>query len=172
MIEFQIAGPYIIPHYRSNGVKHFDKEGEDQFWDDCEADLDVDLSERKGCYAFGMRTKRIRPWYVGKTWNGFGYETFGVYQQTKISQFINEFGAPVVFFVYKPFKNKEGNKTKETILGLERFLTQAAVWVNPELLNVRGAQAQWKIRGVIRSEPSVGQPAKALTRFTKMLNLK
>jgi hypothetical protein len=78
MLEFQIAGPYKIPHYTAGKkkIKHFDKSGQDDFWDDSEDDCGVDLSLRNWCYIFGVRTKRVFLWYVGKATKRLGGEIF------------------------------------------------------------------------------------------------
>jgi len=174
MLEFQIAGPYKIPHYTAGKkkIKHFDKSGQDDFWGDSEDDCGVDLSLRNGCYIFGVRTKRVFPWYVGKATKRFGGEIFTNDTIAKISYFINDHGGLVVFLVYKAFKNKEGLKTLELIEELEDFLIQSAVSINPDLLNVKGTKrAQWSIRGSVRSSPQIGKSPAPVRKFKRMLNL-
>jgi hypothetical protein len=174
MIEFEIDGPFKIPHYTDGQkrIKYFDKWAQDDFWDDCEASSGIDISVRNGCYIFGVSTKRVFPWYVGKTTKGFGKEIFTPDKVAKISFFINQHGTPVIFFVYKKFKNKEGVKTLELIAELEDFLIQSAVYVNPELLNVRGTRrSKWSIRGSVRSSPQIGKPSAPVRKFKHMLGL-
>jgi hypothetical protein len=173
MVEFQIAGPFKIPLYTEGKkrIRHFDKLGQNGFWQECEVACGFDISLRNGCYVFGVSTKRVFPWYVGQTAKGFGNEIFTNDKIAKISLFINEFGTPVVFFVYKVFKNKEGLQTLELISELEDFLIQSAVAINPDLLNVKGTKrAQWSIRGSVRSS-QIGKPPTSVQKFKAMLGL-
>jgi hypothetical protein len=140
MVEFQVSGPHELPWYveGKRRIKYFHKYGLEEFWAGCREKCGFDVSQRNGCYIFGIRTKRVLPWYVGKTSKGFGNETFTPDKIARITYFINQHGTPVVFFIYKAPKNKEGQKTKEIISELEDFLIQTTVFINPDLLNVKG----------------------------------
>src|ERR1700722_5922784 len=155
MIDFDVSEAFELPTYKDEHVRHLDLKSLNEFWQGCDPEHG---GMRNGCYVFGIRTKNITPWYVGKTWKGFKKETFNPYQQTKINQFINDHGTPVVIFVFKKFKKHESAYSKEVIRSLERFLIQTAVAMNPELLNVHGVEADWSIAGVVRSTPR-GKPA-------------
>jgi hypothetical protein len=172
MTEFQVTGPHEIPHYveGKRRIKYFDKDGLDDFWAKCRKKCGFDVSLRNGCYIFGISTKRVFPWYVGKTSKGFGNETFTNDKIAKISYFVNQHGTPTVFFIYKALKNKEGKKTKDIISELEDFLIQTTVFINPDLLNVKGTKkAQWSIRGSVRSPVIIGQPPKPVQSFNRMI---
>jgi|SRR6185437_765843 hypothetical protein len=168
MIEFEVSDAFEFPTKRDrNGVWHVPLPDLNDFWKDCDPNS---LGMRNGCYIFGISTKKIKPWYVGKTWKGFRNEAFKSYQQTKISRFINEHGTPVVVFVYKKYKAKEGKRTRKIIRSLENFLIQSSVSVNPNLLNIHGVNAEWSIRGVIRSTQK-GKTPFALKEFTRMIGI-
>ena len=111
MIEFEVAGPFELPtKIDQYEVRHLDESQISNFWKQLDPEK---LGLRNGCYIFGMNTKRVKPWYVGKSWIGFRNEIFKPYQKNKIAKFINSHGTPVVFFVFKPYKKKEGAKTKK-----------------------------------------------------------
>lgn len=168
MIEFEVSEPFELPTVIDKyGIWHLDTKKLNDFWEQHDSEK---LGMWNGCYIFGMSTKRVKPWYVGKTWRGFKNEVFKPYQQTRISKFINSHGTPVVVFVYKKYKKKEGVTTRKIIRALENFLIQTAVSVNPELLNVQGIEAGWSIKGLVRSK-AMGKPSEARYQFARMLNL-
>jgi hypothetical protein len=167
MIDFEVSDPLELPVMRDNRIRHLSLKSLNDFWQECDPEYG---GMRNGCYVFGMRTKNIKPWYVGKTWKGFRKETFNPYQQTKIARYINNHGCPVVILVYKKYKRHESAHTKEVIRSLETFLIQTAVAMNPDLLNVHGTEADWSIAGVMRSI-QVGKPSGAIKHFKRMLDL-
>jgi hypothetical protein len=114
MIDFDVSEAFDLPTYKDEHVRHLDLKSLNEFWLDCDPEHG---GMRNGCYIFGIRTKNITPWYVGKTWKGFKKETFNPYQQTKINQFINKHGTPVVIFVFKKFKKHESAYTKDRSAG-------------------------------------------------------
>jgi hypothetical protein len=149
MISFDVSLLFELPVERDkNGIWHLSTKSLPDFWKQNYLD---ELKLRNGCYILGVSTKTIKPWYIGKTWRGFGNEIFMPYQQTRISKFINEHGTPVVVFVYKKYKLVESQHTKKVIRTVENFLIQTAVSINPDLLNVHGTNSDWCIKGVIRS---------------------
>src|SRR5207245_4144515 len=79
-----------------------------------------------------------------------------------------EKGTPVLFFVTSP-KGGRGRPNAKLIGDLEDFLIQNAKSRNEDLVNKIGAnEANWSIRGVLRST-SQGQPPKPAREIRRMM---
>jgi hypothetical protein len=107
---------------------------------------------------------------VGKATKTFKQECFEPHKLGKFNETLVEYdrGTLVAFFIIAP-KGK-GRPPTSQIGDLERFLIQAGVAKNPDLLNVKDTkQAEWSIRGVIRNKS--GRPTVVSAAFKRAMSL-
>lgn len=161
--SFEVVGPLEIPFYKGAGGRSITEENIRDFWLE-----NPHFAERRGCYVFGVRAGGgFSPGYVGKAGRTFRQECFAPHKLAKYQQFLADYGkgTPVLFLLAAEVK--KGAPPLNHIQDLESFLIQLGVVANPDLLNVRGTkQAEWSIRGVLRSQ---GKPSKAALQFRRMM---
>jgi len=170
--QFTVYGPYPIPlscRYRFHGYWRV-REGARSFWADAEAKA---LQDRKGCYAFGVRTGGgITLTYVGLTVvQTFGKECF---TKHKVSEHYNpalrrrkrKKGTPVLYFVVAP----RGKTPSLRIPQVESFLIQTCVTNGIEVTNQRKrGEYAWGIGGI--SPRARGRPADPAAGLRKALRI-
>jgi len=163
-LTFEVLGPYAVPTSEDSRVIGTE-EGPTFF------SRNSHLRGRRGAYVFGVRSGGgIMPVYVGKTKRSYDKECFTADKCLKYTKGLSSYakGTPVLFFVATPRKQK-GPPNAKVIKDLEDFLIQNGKARNPDLLNKRGAkEANWAIRGVLRTS-QVGQPPKAAGAFKRMM---
>jgi len=161
---FVPRGPFPVPCYRGKAARTITPEGVQEFWRGHPA-----LATATGCYVFGIRAGGgFTPGYVGKATKSFRQEVFAPHKLAKYQQFLADYikGTPVLFFLLSP--TKKGKPNTKHIANLEQFLIQEGVAANPQLLNVKGTQAeQWGIKGLLRS--GQGKPSAAAREFKKIM---
>ena len=163
-LTFEVLGPYNVP--TSPKTRMIGKEERPTFFGS-----NPHLRDRLGVYVFGVRSGGgVMPVYVGKTKRSYDEECFTADKCLKYTKGLSSYakGTPVLFFVATPRKQK-GPPNAKVIKDLEDFLIQTGKARNPDLLNKRGAkEANWAIRGVLRTN-QVGQPPKAAGAFKGMM---
>jgi len=159
---FGVVGPFKI----SRSGRIVTPENVKNFWKKHEK-----ISNEKGCYVFAIKTKRITPWYVGKAAKRcFKFEALG---DRNISNFINPAlngrkGIPVMFFLTYP--PKKGKTNHNHIKKLEKFLTNQAFLINPNLGNTHYARNEkWGIQGILRNK--YGKKSTAVKGLISCLSL-
>ena len=165
LVIFEPYGPVIIPIERLPSAKLISEDLGD-FWLEHE-----DVSERPGCYVFGIRTGRaVIPYYVGMTTDCFQNECFTDHKLNHYQWVIGEYsrGTPVMSFIVHP--KRKGKTNIKAIKELENFLIQAGMAVNPALRNIIGrVEPRWGIKGVIRG--GQGAPSAAAKEFGSMMGI-
>jgi hypothetical protein len=165
-------GPYDVgfdTHKSNSTIKHISAQHGKDFW----AGEAGELAQKQGCYVFSVRyAGGVTPWYVGKATKCFKQECFTHHKLGHYNKVLFERtkGTPVMYFVALPGtlrKVPEGD-----IKDIEKFLTQSALFKNPNLSNIQNTKnlPKWSIKGVIRSGP--GKPTNDAIAFRKMLGLK
>ena len=142
------------------------------FWEEMSTycgkyDLNNELQNCIGCYAFGMQTKQsLKIWYVGQTLakDGFRSEIFQTHKVNHYTRVAAErCGQPVMFLF--PLMTQAGKFSKDrsssadTIDWLERTLIAMSLKKNPELANVKETRFQrgiW-VYGLLGEQPA-GRP--------------
>lgn len=163
VIDFEVAGPYVVPTSKHRAGKVIEPADIQEFWQDKE-----DLAEMIGCYVFGIRAGRgMTAWYVGKTINGFRTETFAYHKRTHYQRVLASYrsGTPILFFVHS---TKQNDRVREAIDQVEASLIHHASECNCQLLNLRRRRS-WLIRGVAGA--GMGRPSEASKDFARMLGL-
>ncbi len=167
LTEFIVQGPFNIPIYKGIGGRIITDDNATEFWK-----TNSEYASKVGCYLFTIRAGRgYTPIYVGKATKSFKQEAFHSHKLSKYQQAMVDYvkGTPTMFFLCHP--TKKGKNNHQHISKLEQYLIQAAVVVNPNLMNIQGTKTEsWGIKGVLRS--SCGQPPKPAKEFCKALNLK
>ena len=164
MASFKIHGPFPLDYEKRKGGRTLVF---DDFWSD-ESDAEY-LADECGGYVSAIQNKGLTPIYVGKATKTFKQETFNPTNRHKYHDGFSEYakGTPVLFFVVHP--NQKGKVNGKQIAEIEDFLIQAGVARNPDIQNVRGAQApKWSIQGLIRSKKQ-GKRTSDETAFRKLL---
>lgn len=121
---------------------------------------------------FALRAaKGFTPWYVGQAKKSMKQECFTPHKLQHYNDvlFTGKKGTPIMFFVVLP-----GNKKKvatKTVADVEKFLTETAVYKNPDLSNVQNTKSlpKWSIKGVLRANR--GKPSKQAVAFRKMMGM-
>lgn len=144
---FEVFGPFPL---RDQSRNRFSAPRLREFWNtvDKDAKLDSPLSERPGCYIFGLKSPRaLTPWYVGKTFASFRQEVFQPHKKATYWEALHENqSTPVWFFV--PIVQVRGRINQTQILQLEGGLIWRCQMRNPHLLNKRGkVREKWVIHG-------------------------
>lgn len=166
MSEFLVSGPFVVPLHKGKAGRIVTAEKGRSFFASHPT-----LVEKKGCYIFGVRSGGgIIPTYVGKATKSFGQECFTSHKLGKCNESLVEFSkGTLVMFVFACAPAK-GKAPVSQISLLEDFLIQTALSVNDQLLNVRQTkQAEWSIRGIIRS--GSGKPSAAASLAKSMLGI-
>jgi len=164
--EFLVEGPFEIPIYRRSAGRIVRAQEGNAFFK-----AHSHLSGRRGCYVVGMRAGRgVTPTYVGKATKTFKQECFEPHKLGKLDETLVEYdrGTLVVFFIIAP--TGRGRPPTSQIGDLEKFLIQAGVAKNPDLLNVKDTrQAEWSIKGVIRGKS--GRPTRVSSAFKRAMSI-
>ena len=169
MKQFKVYGPYEIPiEKKARGFKF--KEDRSGFWEKIKADAGIKVSEKKGCYVFGMRSGGgITPLYVGRTTRQtLEKEAFA---DGKIKRYYGVMldyakGKPVMFFVVQ-----ESGWSMSLVEKLEKYLIDVGSTKNPDIQNDKGTKKPvWGIDGVLRSKK--GKVPTAAKKFKQTMGLK
>jgi len=164
--EFVVSGPHDIPIYKGKAGRVVREEEGRSFFQHHPS-----LGGKKGCYIFAMRSGGgITPTYVGKATRSFAQECFTAHKLGKCNQTLVDYGkGTLVMFLFE-CANAKGKPPTNQISLLEDFLIQTALSVNEDLLNVKQTkQADWSIRGIIRS--GSGKPTRAAALAKSMLGI-
>jgi hypothetical protein len=163
MREFEVFGPSEVPVERRKQWRTIAQRELAAFWSD-----NSTIGDAVGCYMFGIRTGGgIRPYYVGKATKSFRQECFTPHKLNHYNRAMADYrsGTPVMFFVVP-----RSRASVSSIGNIERFLIETGVARNPDLCNVVGTkQADWSIRGVIRSDQ--GGKSRNARLFKRMMAL-
>ena len=159
---FRVHGPFPIPTYAGKAAKIINSAGIKTFWGRHPA-----LAAARGCYVFGIRNKSLKPSYVGLARKSFKGEVFTADKLAKYARELADYKKcmPVFFFIVAP--TKKGKPNGKHIGQLETFLIELALYVNPNLLNIKGTkQEDWGIAGVHRG--GKGKPSYAAKELKRM----
>ena len=166
MTEFVVSGPHEIPVYVGNTGRIVREEEGREFFKRHAA-----LGKKRGCYIFAMRSGGgITPAYVGKATKNFRQECFTSHKLGKCNETLVDYGRGKLVMYFFESASARGKAPLSQIKLLEDFLIQTALSVNEDLLNVKQTkQADWSIRGIIRS--SSGKPSKAAVSVKRALGI-
>lgn len=163
---FTVEGPFDVPFYQGRAGRTITDDNVKEFWQG-----HPELADRRGCYVFGIRAgKGMTPAYVGRATRSFKIEAFAHHKLTRYQQFLADYqrGTPILSFLIAP--TKRGAPNTAHIHELEDFLIQTAAAANPELLNIRGTNAEeWGIAGILRG--GKGKPSENAKEFRKLIKL-
>jgi hypothetical protein len=165
----EVRGPFDIA-FEGKAAKRIPKEAVEAFWKYPEA---KELANKHGCYIFALRAaKGFMPWYVGKACRPLVDEAFTADKLEKYNALLwkGRKGTPVMFFVVAEQVGKR-KLPWQTVEDLEQTLIQAAVYRNPDVVNIANTMnlPEWNIRGVLRS--GRGRPTGLESQFKTMMRL-
>lgn len=165
----EVRGPFDIP-FEGRATKRISKDRVGAFWEYLET---RELANKHGCYIFALRAaKGFMPWYVGKACRPLVDEVFTADKLEKYNDLLwdGRKGTPVMFFVVAE-KTGKHKLPQRTVDDLEQTLIQAAVYRNPEIVNVANTKnlPEWNIRGVLRG--GRGHPTALERQFKTMMQL-
>lgn len=164
---FSVDGPYSIPYYQGKSGRTLTDDNVSEFWE-----TNPEIEKLRGCYVFGIRAgKGLTPGYVGRATKSFKQEVFSPHKLSRYQQFLADYGkgTPVLFFLVAP--TKKGALNKKNIAELERFLIQAGVEANSDLMNIKGTKKleEWGIAGVFAG--GKGKASADARAFKQMMKL-
>jgi len=165
LTEFNVYGPCNVPRKKRYYRWWVDIEGIKDFWTDHDS-----IAGSIGCYVFAMRSKSLKPLYVGLTTRSFKEECFTKHKMYHYDEALKEYskGTPVMFFVTSA--EKPTIPRCREIAQLENYLIQNGRYINPNLRNIRGGHPpSWTISGVLRG--GAGKPSDGAKRFRRMMRM-
>lgn len=161
---FEASGPFKVCLYKGKNGRILRSAEANEFFKKHQA-----IGKKRGCYIHAIRSGGgIKPVYVGKATKKFSQECFATHKIGKCNEALVDYekGSLVVLFLEAP--TGKGRPNAKQIGFLEKFLIQAAIGVNADLLNVKGTkQAEWSIKGVIRSKK--GKPSSSAAALKRVL---
>lgn len=163
-MKFDVQGPYPF-----EGDDISDAAQQRRFWEQTS-----NWANAIGCYVFGMRTGGgMKPWYVGKTENGFRGEIFQPHKIVKYQKVIHgyERGTPI-FFLFPKLTEKNRLSTSGGGIGfLEDLLIYTGIQANEHLTNISKTSVHRKmtVPGLIGT--TLGAPTQAVVGFKRLFNL-
>lgn len=161
-----MSGPHIVPVYRGQGGRVVREVDGRAFFNHHPS-----LKDKKGCYVLAIRSGGgVTPTYVGKATKSFGQECFTTHKLGKCNQSLVDYERGTLVLVLFECPVSKGKTPEKKISLLEDFLIQTALSVNENLLNVKQTkQAEWSIRGIIRS--GSGKPSASALIAKRMLGM-
>ena len=166
--KLEVYGPFKIPVARKRVTRSIGPAQVKKFLDSI---AEEKLSNKQGCYVFGLRyVQGYVPYYVGNATN-MSAECMAKQQLKHYNDALNSEGStgtPAMFIIAAPGSKKA--VAQEVRDELATSLLQAALIRNPKVRNLtKGQRPKWSVAGAIRG--GRGRPTATTARFNAMMGI-